>query len=397
MAKKSTVVESGSSLAYFKQMVKEIGDPDTHFISDGTSSAEFIGGTDTGSYILNAALSGSLFGGAPNNKIIGWAGDPATGKTFFVMGIAKRWLDDHKDGFLFYYDTEAAVTKSMMSDRGIDTSRVIIVEPETIQKFRHHALKVIENYKKTKESERPPMLMILDSLGMLSSSKEIEDTNEGKDTKDMTKPGIIKATFRVLGLKLAKIGVNLHVTNHVYSIIGAYMPTKMMGGGSGLPYAASQIVTLTKSKERDDEKNVTGNIITCTMTKSRFTKENMKVKVRLSYDGGLDRYYGLLDLALDNNIVTKDGNRYVFPDGQKAFGKHIEESPEQYFTKDFLDILEKDVVGTFKYGTPDVLGGTPNPVEPQTDEIEELTNEEVEEVEDDSDSVSVSGILGAKL
>lgn len=219
MAKKP-VAEPGSSLAYFKQMVKEIADPDTHFVSDGTSSAEFIGGTDTGSYILNAALSGSLFGGAPNNKVIGWAGDPATGKTFFVMGIAKRWLDDHKDGFLFYYDTEAAVTKSMMSDRGIDTSRVIIVEPETIQKFRHHALKVIDNYKKTKESDRPPMLMILDSLGMLSSTKEIEDTNEGKDTKDMTKPGIIKATFRVLGLKLAKIGVNLHVTNHVYAVIG---------------------------------------------------------------------------------------------------------------------------------------------------------------------------------
>ena len=164
----------------------------------------------------------------------------------------------------------------------------------------------------------------------------------------------------------------------------SYMPTKMMGGGSGLPYAASQIVTLTKSKERDDEKNVTGNIITCTMTKSRFTKENMKVKVRLSYDGGLDRYYGLLDLALDNNIVTKDGNRYVFPDGQKAFGKHIEESPEQYFTKDFLNILEKVVICTFKYGTPDVLGGTANLVEPQKDETEVLSNEEMALMNEDT-------------
>jgi RecA/RadA recombinase len=359
MAKKSTdALETGSGRAFFKSLIKSIGDPDTHAAEDGTASAEFIGGTDTGSYILNAALSGSLFGGAPNNKIIGFAGDPTTGKTFFVMGIAKRWLDDHADGCLIYYDTEAAVTKQMMADRGIDISRVYITEPETIQKFRHNLLQVLDGYTKRPKSERPPLLVILDSLGMMSTTKEMEDTTEGKETKDMTKPGIIKATFRVLGLKLAKVGVNLFVTNHVYAAIGAYVPTKIMGGGSGLPYAASQIVTLTKSKERDDDKNVTGNIISCTMTKSRFTKENLKVKVRLTYDHGLDRYYGLMDLALDNGIVTKDGNRYVFPDGQKAFMKHIEESPTTYFTQDFLNILETVVAKTFKYGTPDTIEGT---------------------------------------
>jgi hypothetical protein len=158
-----------------------------------------------------------------------------------VLGVVKQFLDANPDGGVIYFDTEAAVTKSMMDSRGVDTKRVIISEPDTIQKFRHTALQIIEKYSAQKESARKPMMMVLDSLGQLSSTKEMEDTAEGKETKDMTKSQILKATFRVLNLKLAKIGVPLLVTNHVYDVVGAYIPMKEMSGGCLI--AGTQIIT----------------------------------------------------------------------------------------------------------------------------------------------------------
>lgn len=341
-----------SKTNFLKEIIKDLGDVDTHIADDGLHSSEFSGAIDTGSYILNAALTGSLYGGVPNNKITAFAGESATGKTFFVLGIVKKFLDDNGDAAVFYYDTEAAVTKQMMLDRGIDTKRVIIVEPETIQSFRTHAIKVLDNYAKIERDDRPPMMFVLDSLGMLSSTKEIEDTAEGKETRDMTKAQLIKAAFRVLSLKLAKVNVPLLVTNHVYDVIGAYIPTKEMGGGSGLKYAASQIVHLSKKKEKDGTE-VIGNIIHCRLAKSRFTKENKMVDVRLTYDKGLDRYYGLLDLAEKYNIIKKVSTRYELPDGSKIFGKFINEEPEKYFTKEIMDKLEEAAVKEFKYGQGD--------------------------------------------
>lgn len=337
---------------FIRNMIKELGDVNTHLAEDGTNSSEFSGAIDTGSYILNAALTGSLYGGVPNNKITAFAGESATGKTFFVLGVVKKFLDDNKDAAVFYYDTEAAVTRQMMSDRGVDIKRLIIVEPDTIQSFRTHAIKVLDNYAKIDRDKRPPMMLVLDSMGMLSSSKEIEDTAEGKETRDMTKSQLIKAAFRVLSLKLAKVNVPLIVTNHVYDVIGAYIPTKEMGGGSGLKYAASQIVYLSKKKEKDGTE-VIGNIIHCKLAKSRFTKENKVVDVRLTYSTGLDRYYGLLDLAEKYNIIKKVSTRYELPDGSKVFGKNINEEPEKYFTEEVMQQLEEAAAKEFKYGKGD--------------------------------------------
>ena len=219
---------------FFRSLVDEIKDADTCIAADGTGSAEFGGFIDTGSYVLNAALSGSLYGGIPDNKITAFAGESATGKTFFVLGVVRAFLDKNPTGGVVYYDTEAAVTKDMMEDRGIDTNRVILAEPDTIQKFKTHALKMIEAYEKQPEDKRPPMMFVLDSLGILSTSKEMEDSLEGKDTRDMTKSQIIKAAFRVLTLKLAKVRVPMLVTNHVYEVVGSYIPQKEISGGSGL-------------------------------------------------------------------------------------------------------------------------------------------------------------------
>lgn len=207
-------------MSFFRSLIKDLPAMTT-IASDGLSSSEFDGYVNTGSYTLNAALSGSLFGGMPNNKITVFAGDPATGKTFFVLGVIKQWMEDNPDGGVIYFDTESAVTNQMLSERGIDLTRLVKSEPETIEQFRQTALQILDRYEESGQKKgRQPMLMVLDSLGNLSSAKEVEDIRAEKDTRDMTKAGLIRGTFRVLRLRLAKLGVPMIATNHVYNVIG---------------------------------------------------------------------------------------------------------------------------------------------------------------------------------
>jgi len=332
---------------FLKDMVKGIDN--ANLLSEGGNSSEFSGTIDTGSYALNALISGSIYGGVPNNKITAFAGESATGKTFFVLSVLKTFLDKNPEGGVIYFDTEAAVTKSMMSDRGIDTSRVVIAEPTSIEEFRTSATRILTNYIDTPEEKKKPMMMVLDSLGMLSSMKELEDTESGKNARDMTKAQLLRGTFRVLSLKLAKANVPLLVTNHVYDVVGAYVPTKEISGGSGLKYAASSIIMLGKKKDKDGTE-VVGNIVKASTHKSRFTKENKKIEIKLSYDKGLDRYYGLLELAEKYDIIKKVSTRYELPDGSKVFGKAINEDPEKYFTTELLQQLDAAAAKEYMYG-----------------------------------------------
>jgi RecA/RadA recombinase len=301
---------------------------------------------DTGSYIFNALVSGSIYGGLPNNKITAIAGESATGKTFFALGVCATFLEDPEANVVFF-ESESAITKDMIEDRGIDSTRIAILPVTTVQEFRFQALQVLDVYEK--EGEGKPLLLCLDSLGMLSTTKEIEDTEAGKETKDMTRSQIVKATFRVLTLKLGKLKVPMIMTNHTYDVIGSMFPQKEMGGGSGLKYAASQIIYLSKKKDKVGT-DVVGNIIHCKTYKSRLTKENQMVDVRLSYTKGLDRYYGLLELAEKYDIIKKVSTRYELPDGSKFFGKQILEDPEKYLTEEIMQQLDEAAGKEFKYG-----------------------------------------------
>jgi hypothetical protein len=184
---------------------------------------------------------------------------------------------------------------------------------------------------------------------MLSTTKEIEDTAEGKETKDMTRAQITKGAFRVLTLKLGRAGIPMIVTNHTYDVIGSMFPQKEMGGGSGLKYAASSIIYLSKRKEKEGTE-IVGNIIHCKNAKSRLTVENRVVDVRLSYDKGLDRYYGLLDMALALGVFEKASTRVKLPNGKTEFGKTINNNPEKYFTPEVMEKLEQVAQEYFKYG-----------------------------------------------
>jgi hypothetical protein len=207
-------------------------------------------------------------------------------------------------------------------------------------------------------------LIVLDSLGNLSTEKEVKDIIEGNDTRDMTRAQLIRGAFRVLALRLSKIQVPMIVTNHTYDVIGAYVPTKEMGGGSGLKYAASTIVYLSKTKDRDSEKNVVGNIVKATLQKSRFTREFLKAEIKLSYEKGLDRYYGLIDVAVDAGIWKDEGGR-IDIGGTKVFGKAIKEDPEKYFTKEILDRINEYTQKAFKYGSTIELSDKVSEIQPE--------------------------------
>jgi hypothetical protein len=210
------------------------------------------------------------------------------------------------------------------------------------------------------ENKRKKMMIVLDSLGMLSTSKEMNDTAEGKEVRDMTRAQVIKSTFRVLTVKLGIAHIPMIITNHTYDVVGAYVPMKEMGGGSGLKYAASIVVYLSKKKDKDSSGEVVGNIIHCKQHKGRLTKENKVVDVRLNYETGLDPYYGLIDLAVEHGILTKSGGRIELQDGTKVFEKNIYEDPEKYFTKDLMDQINSVAAAEFKYGSGELVSEDEN-------------------------------------
>ena len=337
---------------FLKDIIKEVGNEYASIVSDGVEAGDVDSFIDTGSYIFNALLSGSIYGGLASNKITAIAGESATGKTFFLMGIVKNFLDKNPNAGVIYFESESAITKQMIVDRGIDPERMVIMPVTTVQEFRTDSLKVLDGYLLQPESKRQPLFLCLDSLGMLSTTKEVEDTADGKETRDMTRAQVLKAAFRVLTLKLGRAKVPMVVTNHTYDVVGSMFPQKEMGGGSGLKYAASSIIYLSKKKEKDGTE-VVGNIIHCKNHKSRLTKENKMVDVRLTYDKGLDKYYGLLELAEKYGIFKKVSTRFELPDGSKQFGKTILSSPETYFTDDIMKQLDEAASKEFKYATGD--------------------------------------------
>ena len=332
---------------FLKDIVKEIGDDFTQLAVDIDSTERYV---DTGSYIFNGLVSGSIYGGVSGNKITAIAGESSTGKTFFSLAVVKNFLDSNPDGYCLYFDTEAAVNKPLLESRGIDLDRLVVINVVTIEEFRTNALKAVDIYLKKDTDERKPCLFVLDSLGMLSTEKEIRDALDDKQVRDMTKSQLVKGAFRMLTLKLGQANIPLIVTNHTYDVIGSYVPTKEMGGGSGLKYAASTIIYLSKKKEKDG-KEVIGNIIKAKTHKSRLSKENKTVEIRLFYDDrGLDKYYGLLELGEIGGLWKNVAGRYEIA-GKKLYAKQILAEPETYFTSEVMQALDEIAKSEFSYGT----------------------------------------------
>ena len=173
------------------QFIKESGNEYASIVDDGVAAGDVNDYIDTGSFLFNALLSGSVFGGLPSNKITALAGESATGKTYFALGMVKNFLDSNPDSGVLYFESESAIPKELIVARGIDPKRMVILPVVTIQEFRTQAIKILDAY--LEENEKKPMMFVLDSLGNLSTTKELTDTAAGSDTRDMTRSQIIKA------------------------------------------------------------------------------------------------------------------------------------------------------------------------------------------------------------
>jgi RecA/RadA recombinase len=329
-------------------LIKITENPFAALASEGIPGSEVTEWIDTGSYAFNALLSGSMHKGLAGNKILALAGPSAVGKTWFAFSLIKSFLEKHSDAICIYFDSESAITADMFKHRGIPPERVALISIDTIQNFRTQCVKIVDAYMKLPESQKKPIIICLDSLGNLSTNKEIGDISEGKDIQDMTRTKLIKGAFRVLTQKLGVAGIPMILTNHTYQTQELYSQM-VMSGGTGLQYSSSTTVFLTKRKEKEG-KEIVGNVIHCKLNKARHTKENSMVDVLLRYDTGLNKYYGLLPIAEKYSIFKKSGNKYEMPDGTKAFESQINSNPEKYYTKEVMEKLEEAVYAEFNYG-----------------------------------------------
>lgn len=331
---------------------------------DGIAAGDISGFIDTGSYSLNALISGSLYGGMASGKGLGLAAESSVGKTFLALAAVYQFQQLNPDGIVIMFESESAISKKMMTERGLDTSRIGVVPVVTLQEFRNQCIKIISNYEKEDVKKRKKLMFVLDSLGMLSTDKEVQDAEDGKNTKDMTRASLVRSAFRVITLRLGRSDIPMIITNHVYANITSFYGGNEVSGGGGFKYAASTILTMTKAQDKDGDA-IKGAIVTCTTYKSRLTQEKLKVKTRILYKGGLDRHYGLLALAEEAGIVKKVSNKFEFlDDGVKAFEKAINNNGAKYWTETRLAALEKYVNTKFTYDSGE---DEPVVVEEETD------------------------------
>ena len=247
----------------------------------------------TGNYLLNAQISGTLFGGIPNTRSLGVMGDPGTGKSFFCLNVVR---EAQKQGYdVIYCDTEGAIDKSSAANFGIDLNKVRYQPIQTVSQFQTFVANLLDLVKKAKASgDSPKILLVLDSLGMLSTDKELNDAMKGHNAADMgAKAKELRKLFRVITLDLTAAKIPLICTNHVYSG-GGYIPTKESSGGDGPIFAMSAVAFLSKAQLKDGSGTKTGIIVTSNLKKSRFTVPEV-VKFHISFSNGMNPYVGLQD------------------------------------------------------------------------------------------------------
>lgn len=271
----------------------------------------------TGSYSLNALVSGDIFKGIPNNRAIMFAGEESVGKTLFTQFICKQSMSSKYRPL--YFDTEGSVDETAFTPQGFVKNKDYEILPiKTIEDLRIQAYKMIDAYKEyyqeltTPEAyaAREKLLFVVDSIGMLTSNSAMKNLDKGEVKRDMSKQQLLRELFRDITMDMSVLKIPMILVNHTYDAIGAYVPTKVVSGGGGAKYGASTIISLTKTKARDKDKKQVGVIIKARATKSRFIRENKEVEMYLDFNKGLNPYYGLDQFLVDESIIArKSSNR----------------------------------------------------------------------------------------
>lgn len=260
---------------------------------------------DTGNVLLNAQISSYGKGGMPSGRVWQLAGQEATGKTFLALETLKN---AQKMGyFAVLYDSEMANNdKEALKARGIDTENLLYIPIDTVENLKTSLLNIIEE-----ADVDDKVIIVVDSIGNLSTRKELEDSLDGAATRDMTRPAQLKALFRTVTIKAGIKNIPVIVINHVYANMGGFGGPSI-GGGSGPAYNASIINQISKAQEKDSKGNTSGGLITSQVVKCRTAKEKTKVKFSIEFESGLTRYSGLEQFCLDEKLMEKDKKGYAF-------------------------------------------------------------------------------------
>ena len=270
--------------------------------SDYTKTKEYIG---TGNYHLNALFSGDIFKGLPSNKGVAVSGESGVGKTFFMLNIARE--AQRLGYYIIYYDSEGAIDIDSIKSFEIDATRFDHQPISDLVKFRTSITTLIKKLVEAKEKgyDLPKIAIFLDSLGMLATTKEIDDAISGNTAADMTRAKMIRSLFRIITSDLSGLGIPLIFSNHVYASIGMF-PTVNLSGGGGLVYAPSIIINLTKAKLKDGAIQ-TGIIVTASALKNRYVKPQ-SIKLHIRWDRGMNPYVGMEEYISWDTCGIQKGN-----------------------------------------------------------------------------------------
>ena len=278
--------------------------------TDILAKSKFFGAKDmiqTPVPMINVALSGRLDGGLSPGLTV-FAGPSNHFKTAFALMLAKSYLDKYDDAVVLFYDSEFGSPQSYFDSFGIDTSRVLHTPITDIEQLKHDSMAQLNNIERGDH-----VIVIVDSVGNLASKKEVEDALEGKSVADMSRAKQLKSLFRMVTPHLTIKDIPMVVVNHTYKEIGLY-PKDIVSGGTGVYYSADNIYIIGRQQEKDGTDIVGYNFIV-NVEKSRYVREKSKIPVEVTYEGGISKWSGLLDVALDGGFVTKPSNGWYSKKG----------------------------------------------------------------------------------
>lgn len=250
--------------------------------------------------MLNVALSGKLDGGLTPGLTV-FAGPSKHFKTAFALLLAKSYMEKYKDAVVLFYDSEFGSPQSYFESFGIETSRVLHTPVTDVEQLKHDSMQQLNNIER---GDR--VIFIVDSVGNLASRKEVEDSLTGKSVADMSRAKQLKSLFRMITPHLTIKDLPMVVVNHTYKEIGMF-PKDVVSGGTGVYYSADNIFIIGRQQEKDTS-GITGYNFIINIEKSRYVREKTKIAVEVSFEGGISKWSGLMDVALAGGFVTKPSN-----------------------------------------------------------------------------------------
>jgi len=278
--------------------------------------------------MVNVALSGRLTGGLTPGLTV-FAGPSKHFKTCFALLMGAAYQKKYEDSVILFYDSEFGSPQGYFKTFGIDTERVFHTPITDVEQLKHDIMKQLEGIQ-----PKTRVMIIVDSLGNLASKKEVEDALEGKSVADMTRAKAVKSLCRMVTPHLRIKDIPMLIVNHTYKEIGLY-PKDIVSGGTGVMYSSDTVWVIGRQQDKDGTE-LTGYNFVINIEKSRFVREKSKIPITVSFEGGIQQYSGLLEVAIEGEFVTKPSPGWYQKKGQKSKVR-FEDTQTAEFWKDILE------------------------------------------------------------